>query len=146
MKAQPDPKEDALDNALTRDYDGIILDIMMPKRDGIEVLSALRRRGVAAPFPQADPGPFGPPVNADAVQAARYFQVYTDDAGQVLAVDLERISSVTEEEAVQYAAQIQGDTGQIDRYLTMITATVILAVTSNVVLSLGLAVAAKFRG
>lgn len=41
--------EDALDYALTRDYDGIILDIMMPKRDGIEVLSALRRRGVAAP-------------------------------------------------------------------------------------------------
>ena len=34
--------EDAYDYAVSGDYDGIILDIMMPKRDGIEVLSALR--------------------------------------------------------------------------------------------------------
>ena len=30
-------------------YDGIILDIMMPKRDGLEVLSALRRNGCTTP-------------------------------------------------------------------------------------------------
>lgn len=41
--------EDALDYALSGDYDGIILDIMMPKRDGIEVLSALRKGGCKAP-------------------------------------------------------------------------------------------------
>ena len=36
--------EDAYDYAVSGDYDGIILDIMMPKRDGIEVLSALRNK------------------------------------------------------------------------------------------------------
>ena len=41
--------EDAFDYALCGDYDGIILDIMMPKRDGIDVLSALRRRGCKTP-------------------------------------------------------------------------------------------------
>ncbi len=41
--------EDALDYALSGDYDGIILDIMMPKRDGIEVLSALRKGGCKTP-------------------------------------------------------------------------------------------------
>lgn len=42
--------EDALDFALSRDYDGIILDIMMPRRDGIEVLSALRQSGLKTPI------------------------------------------------------------------------------------------------
>ena len=32
---------DAYDYAMSGEYDGIILDIMMPKRDGLEVLSAL---------------------------------------------------------------------------------------------------------
>ena len=42
--------EDAYDYALSGDYDGIILDIMMPKRDGIEVLSALRKNGCKTPI------------------------------------------------------------------------------------------------
>lgn len=37
--------EDAYDYAVSGEYDGIILDIMMPKKDGLEVLSALRRDG-----------------------------------------------------------------------------------------------------
>lgn len=36
---------DAYDYAMFGEYDGIILDIMMPKCDGLEVLSALRRNG-----------------------------------------------------------------------------------------------------
>lgn len=40
---------DAYDYAVSGDYDGIILDIMMPKRDGIEVLAALRRDGCRTP-------------------------------------------------------------------------------------------------
>lgn len=40
---------DAYDYAMSGDYDGIILDIMMPKRDGLEVLSALRRNGCRTP-------------------------------------------------------------------------------------------------
>ena len=40
---------DAYDYAMSEQYDGIILDIMMPKRDGLEVLSALRRNGCRTP-------------------------------------------------------------------------------------------------
>lgn len=42
--------EDAFDYAMSGDYDGIILDIMMPKRSGIEVLSALRGNGCKTPI------------------------------------------------------------------------------------------------
>lgn len=41
--------EDALSYALSREYDGIVLDIMMPGLDGIEVLKRLRREGVLSP-------------------------------------------------------------------------------------------------
>lgn len=41
--------EDAYDYAISGGYDGIILDIMMPKRDGLEVLSALRQNGCRTP-------------------------------------------------------------------------------------------------
>ena len=40
---------DALDYALTGNYDGIILDIMMPGLDGTEVLKQLRDRGISTP-------------------------------------------------------------------------------------------------
>ena len=40
---------DAYDYAIPGEYDGIILDIMMPKRDGLEVLSALRKKGCRTP-------------------------------------------------------------------------------------------------
>ena len=39
----------AYNYALSGDYDGIILDIMMPKRNGLEVLSELRRNGCRTP-------------------------------------------------------------------------------------------------
>lgn len=41
--------DDAFDYAIAGDYDGIILDIMMPGRDGIEVLTALRKNGCKTP-------------------------------------------------------------------------------------------------
>ncbi len=40
---------DALDYALTGDYDGIILDIMMPGMDGTEVLKKIREKGLSTP-------------------------------------------------------------------------------------------------
>lgn len=40
---------DAYDHAVTDVYDGIILDVMMPKMDGIQVLQKLREAGLAAP-------------------------------------------------------------------------------------------------
>ena len=41
--------QDALDYALAENYDGIVLDIMMPKLDGIQVLQALRENNIATP-------------------------------------------------------------------------------------------------
>ena len=40
---------DALDYARAEQYDGIILDIMMPKRDGLSVLHSLRKKGIGTP-------------------------------------------------------------------------------------------------
>ena len=40
---------DALDYALTDEYDGIILDIMMPGMEGTEVLKEIRAKGIATP-------------------------------------------------------------------------------------------------
>ena len=40
---------DALDYIMANAYDALVLDIMMPKMDGVEVLRAARRRGVTTP-------------------------------------------------------------------------------------------------
>ena len=41
--------EDAYDYALNGNYDAVILDVMMPRRDGIEALKMLRASGVNVP-------------------------------------------------------------------------------------------------
>lgn len=41
--------EEALDYLETENYDGVILDVMMPKKDGFEVLRSLRARGKDVP-------------------------------------------------------------------------------------------------
>jgi len=41
--------EDALDFLDVTEYDGVILDIMMPGRDGLQVLREMRRKGIHTP-------------------------------------------------------------------------------------------------
>lgn len=41
--------DEALDYAFAEPYDGMILDIMMPKKDGLEVLKTLRKKGINTP-------------------------------------------------------------------------------------------------
>ena len=41
--------EEALSYIEMAEYDGIILDIMMPKRDGLSVLHSLRKKGIGTP-------------------------------------------------------------------------------------------------
>ena len=43
--------QDALDYGLADNYDCLVLDIMMPKKDGIQVLQALRAQNVSTPVP-----------------------------------------------------------------------------------------------
>ena len=42
--------EDALDHILLTDYDAIILDIMMPGMDGLEVLKQVRQKEITSPI------------------------------------------------------------------------------------------------
>ncbi len=42
--------EDAYDYAMFGDYDGVILDIMMPKKNGLDVLTDLRQNGYKKPI------------------------------------------------------------------------------------------------
>ncbi|MDR2043222.1 MAG: response regulator transcription factor [Clostridium sp.] len=42
--------ESALEYGAKHEYDGIIMDVMMPKRNGLETLKALRERGVDTPL------------------------------------------------------------------------------------------------
>lgn len=42
--------QDAYDYALSGGYDAIILNVMMPKMNGIEVLQRLRKEGVQVPI------------------------------------------------------------------------------------------------
>ena len=44
-----DNGQDALDYALSGQYDGILLDIMMPRLDGLQVLRGLRAAGCRTP-------------------------------------------------------------------------------------------------
>ena len=62
------------------------------------------------------PGAFLPPLGDDDRGAARFFQVFYDNQGQVAYVDIHQIATVTEEEAEAYGARCQGkDQGTIDR-------------------------------
>lgn len=64
-----------------------------------------------------DPGRFLPPLNADTRGAARFFQVFYDQAGQMVWVDVGQIATVSEEEALDYAQRCQGQQeGSIDRF------------------------------
>ena len=51
------------------------------------------------------PGLFRPPLDGDAAMSAVYFTVRLDADGKAVYTDVSRISSVTEEEAAQYAEE-----------------------------------------
>ena len=44
-----DNGEDALEYASSGEYDGLVLDVMMPKMDGVTLIKALRQKGITTP-------------------------------------------------------------------------------------------------
>lgn len=69
---------------------------------------------------------FNPPMNEDTAMSARYFVVCLDLDGQVIQADISRISSVTEEEAKEYAEEVgkrSGETGSFKWFKYKITPT-----------------------
>lgn len=63
-----------------------------------------------------DRGPFQPPMDMDTVKSARFFMVRIDADGNVKDTNLDQISSVTAEQATQYARKISGSSGKIDNF------------------------------
>lgn len=61
-------------------------------------------------------GPFMPSVNMDIIQSTRFFLVHTDQNGNVLDVNIDRVSSVSEEQAAEYAGKITDTAGKIGNY------------------------------
>ncbi len=61
-------------------------------------------------------GPFSPPMNMDTIKSARFFMVCIDKNGNVADVNIDQISSVTVEQAAQYAEQVTDNSGKIAAY------------------------------
>ena len=62
------------------------------------------------------PRPFAPPMDMDTIKSARFFTVRTDPFGNVLDVNVDQISTVSPEQAAQYAGRITDSAGKIDKY------------------------------
>ena len=93
-------------------FSWIILD-----RQSDDILHALAGENEKfRPMEFREPKPFAPSMNMDTIQSARFFTVLTDRNGTVLEVNLDRISSVSAEQAAQYAAQVTDASGKIDGY------------------------------
>ncbi|MGN0733196.1 MAG: sensor histidine kinase [Emergencia sp.] len=93
-------------------FSWIILD-----RQSDDILHAISGGG-DKPF-QSQPGergPFMPPMNMDTVQAARSFMVRVNNNGEIIDVNVDRIASVTSEQAAEYARQVDEQTGKIDSF------------------------------
>lgn len=90
---------------------------MILDRQSDEVLHLLT--AMDAPLSNKDfrkPRPFGPPMNMDTLRSARFFTVLTDGDGNVLQVDTGQISSVSREQAAEYAGQVVGLFGKTGGY------------------------------
>lgn len=59
---------------------------------------------------------FAPPMNLDTIKSARLFTVHMDNNGRILDINIDQISSVSEEMAEHYAGQVTDDSGKIDGY------------------------------
>lgn len=63
-----------------------------------------------------DPKRFLQPMDIDTIRSARFFTVRLAPDGNVLEVNIDQISSVSVEQAEQYAVQVKNTTGKIENY------------------------------
>ncbi len=116
--------KDALLYGQSTEYDGLVLDIMMPGLDGIQVLQTLRKEGVTTPalFLTArtevsqrveglDAGapsrgfPYDNVITEETRFSTRFFTVWLDKGRDVARVNTDAVSSLTREEVEEYAKQ-----------------------------------------
>lgn len=93
-------------------FSWVILD-----RQSDNVLHTITRgNGAFRQMESFDHGPFQPPMNMDTVKSARFFMVCVDANGNVKNYNLDQISSVTAEDAAQYAEKVSDRNGKIDNF------------------------------
>ncbi len=93
-------------------FSWVILD-----RQSDEILHAIadgNNQFLQKEFP--DRGPLQPPRNMDTIESARFFMVRMNASGEVADVNIDQISSVSVEQAAQYASQVTEDNGKIAVY------------------------------
>lgn len=81
------------------------VNVWLSSRDTDMLLLALSEGEGTIHQQREGPGLFRPPLDGDAVMSAVYFTVRFDAGGEAVYADISRISSVTEDEAVQYAQE-----------------------------------------
>lgn len=81
------------------------VNVWLSSRDTDMLLLALSEGEGTIHQQREGPGLFRPPLDGDAAMSAVYFTVRFDAGGEVVYADISRISSVTEDEAVQYAQE-----------------------------------------
>lgn len=81
------------------------VNVWLSSRDTDMLLLALSEGEGTIHQQREGPGLFRPPLDGDAAMSAVYFTVRFDAGGEVVYADISRISSVTEDEAMQYAQE-----------------------------------------
>ena len=81
------------------------VNVWLSSRDTDMLLLALSEGEGTIHQQREGPGLFRPPLDGDAAMSAVYFTVRFDAGGEVVYADISRMSSVTEDEAVQYAQE-----------------------------------------
>lgn len=99
---------EALDYFEEISYDVVILDIMMPRMDGLEVLRTIRAKGSSVPVlmltakAEIEDRVTGP----EAAYTTRFFAVHCKDNGEMMILSKDFISTVDDQTAREYAQEI----------------------------------------